>query len=225
MKKSTQVNDIGRNWTFLIYPDSCKENYRDILNGLHIQWVESPLHDQDIRANGENKKPHIHVVLCFEGNKSYSQICDIANSVNGVIAPLDSPEDCPRVNSIRGMVRYLIHIDDPDKHQYERDKIITHGGMDIEQYFTYAQAIVKRIIMEMMTFCDAMSIYEFSDLLDYALNNRYDDWYDLLTVGHQAWIIKTYIDSRRYKASEQVKMQYYIENKISKKGKKKNGNS
>lgn len=195
-------NSLGRNWTFLLYPDSMNLEYVSILNNLHIQWVESPIHDKDLRSNGEYKKPHIHIILSFEGNKSYSQIVDICKSVNGVIAPLDSPDDCPRVQSLRGMVRYLIHKDDPDKYQYERDAIKEHGGMDIEQYFQYAQAVIKRLIGEMINFCNDNDILEYSDLLIYALNYRYDDWYDLLTVGRQSWIMKNYLDSLRFKLKE-----------------------
>ena len=205
-------NSLGRNWTFLLYPDSMNKDYTNILNNLHVQWCESPIHDQDIRSNGEKKKPHIHIILSFEGNKSYSQILEIANSVHGVIAPLDSLDDCPRVQSLRGMVRYLIHKDDPDKFQYEFDKIKVHGGMDIEQYFQYAQAVIKKLIGQMLDFCTQNDIFEYSDLLMYAYNYRYDDWYDLLTVGHQSWILKSFLDSYRFKLKEANKGERSVNN-------------
>ena len=38
----------ARAWTFLVYPDSAPENWRDILDTtVCVPWVESPLHDPD----------------------------------------------------------------------------------------------------------------------------------------------------------------------------------
>lgn len=45
-----------RAWTFIVYPDSAPDNWRDILDELHIPWVESPLHDKDQNPTGEQKK-------------------------------------------------------------------------------------------------------------------------------------------------------------------------
>lgn len=68
-------DDRSRNWTFIGYPnESLPENYAEILDELHIAWVESPVHDKDTNPDGEIKKTHIHFVVSFEGNKSFSQI-------------------------------------------------------------------------------------------------------------------------------------------------------
>ena len=160
----------GRNWTFVIYQDSVNPNYRSILDNLHIQWCESPYHDQDIDfETGVIKKPHWHIVLCFEGNKSYEQYLEIVNSVNGVPAPYD----LAKVSSIRGIVRYLIHLDNPEKHQYEKSGIICHGGMDIQPYFQYPAEMIKRYIQEMQAYVNANCIFEYSDLLDVAASDHY----------------------------------------------------
>lgn len=205
-------NDIGRNWTFELYPESMDPNYRSILDALHCQWVESPVHDQDLTMEGDHKKDHIHIVLAFEGNKSYSQVKDIALSCKGVIPPVDTA----RISSIRGMVRYLIHLDNPEKHQYERSGIIAHGGMDIAPYFQYAGEMIKKMLSDMQAYICAQSIYEYSDFLDYAAAEHYNDWYDLLTIGHQSFVIKNYIDSRRNKGRVKA---YYEETKRKRKRK------
>lgn len=208
-------NLIGRNWTFLLYPDSMNKDYRSILDDLHCQWVESPLHEFDVDNDGVIKKAHIHIVLAFEGNKSYDQIVEIADSVNGVVAPVDkNGNTSARVASIRGMVRYLIHLDNPEKYQYERSAIISHGGIDIDPYFQYAKEMEKRMISEMQAYCNAKSIYEYSDLLDYACLEHYNDWYDLLTVGHQSFVMINYLNSKRNKERSKT---YYEENKRSRK--------
>lgn len=199
MKSKKNGDLIGRNWTFELYPDSMDPDYRSKLNSLHCQWAESPLHDKDKRANGEYKKAHIHIVLCFEGNKTYEQIKEICKEVKGVIAPKESKEESAKVHSIRGMVRYLIHLDDADKYQYERSGIIAHGGMDIDQYFGYPADMIKRYLCEIFAFIDANSIYEYCDLMDYAACEKYDTWYDLLTIGRQSYVVTKYLDSKRFK--------------------------
>ncbi|HDT7711324.1 TPA: replication protein, partial [Enterococcus faecium] len=44
-----------RNWTFVVYPESAPENWREFLDELHVPWVESPLHDKDVNPDGELK--------------------------------------------------------------------------------------------------------------------------------------------------------------------------
>ena len=77
---------------------------------MHIEWVESPLHDKDLNASGEAKKPHIHILLLFGGVKSYEQVKEITDSLNCPI-----PQRC---HNARALVRYMAHLDNPEKHQY-----------------------------------------------------------------------------------------------------------
>ena len=61
--KRTGDNARVKVWTFIVYPESVKENWREILDEMHIQWVESPLHDKDLNATGEAKKAHRHIMV------------------------------------------------------------------------------------------------------------------------------------------------------------------
>ena len=62
-KKSTDSRT--RTWTFVLYEDSAPENWRQLLDDMHIEWVESPWHDKDINADGKPKKKHKHILLLF----------------------------------------------------------------------------------------------------------------------------------------------------------------
>ncbi|WP_245335898.1 Rep family protein, partial [Staphylococcus sp. GDY8P117P] len=77
VNKASQGNVRTRNWTFVIYPESVSEGWRDILDDEHIQWVESPLHDKDTNPNGEIKKAHKHILVMYDGVKSYNQILEL----------------------------------------------------------------------------------------------------------------------------------------------------
>lgn len=177
-----------RNWAFIVYPESVLNNYRDILDDLHIQWVESPLHEFDLNPDGETKKPHIHIVLSFEGKKSFDHVLDIAKSVNG--------SNPIKVESIRGYVRYLIHIDNPEKYQYPYQEIIGHGGFDFEQYFSYSNKQRYRIIADMMDFIEQNHITEFVSFTNYCRAVRYDDWFPMIC-DSCAYIIDIHIRSMR----------------------------
>lgn len=66
-----------RNWTFVVYPESAPDNWREIIDEYHTPWIESPLHDKDVNPDGEIKKAHWHVMMMFPTNKSYDQIREI----------------------------------------------------------------------------------------------------------------------------------------------------
>ncbi len=161
-----------RNWSFLVYPDSAPENWRDVLDDLHIQWVESPLHEFDVNPTGEVKKPHWHVLLLFEGKKSYSQVKEITASVNATV-----PQIC---QSSKGLVRYMAHLDNPDKYQYPASQIIAHGGVDVQDLLKPTAASRYVLIREMTQFVIEKGITEYYQLFEYAMANRFDDWFPLL---------------------------------------------
>lgn len=178
-----------RNWTFVVYPESAPENWRAIIDDLHVPWVESPLHDRDVNPDGELKKPHWHVMIMFSSNKSYSQIREITMK-------LRSPNP-QKVANAKGMVRYFAHMDNPEKYQYKKTDIISHAGAEISAYLSVTTAERYELINEMMEFIGNQRITEIKDLLDYARRERFDDWFPLLC-DNSAYIVDAYIKSNRH---------------------------
>ncbi|MGZ7412941.1 Rep family protein, partial [Streptococcus pyogenes] len=78
-------NSRGRNWTFVLYPESAKAEWLEYLKELHIQFVVSPLHDRDTDTEDRMKKEHYHILVMYEGNKSYEQIKIITEELNATI--------------------------------------------------------------------------------------------------------------------------------------------
>lgn len=184
-------DERARNWTFVIYPgDSAPGNYAEILDNMHLQWAESPLHDKDLNGDGQPKKAHKHIALFFDGKKSIEQVNEISKAINGTI--------CQRVHNAQSMVRYFAHLDNPEKAQYNINEVIAHGGLDLKNILAPNSSQRYELIKEMMQFCIDMDIFEFSDLCQYAMDNRFDDWYPIL-VDHNTLVMRTYLDSRRYK--------------------------
>lgn len=180
-----------RNWTFVVYPESAPSNWREIIDDLHVPWVESPLHDKDTNPDGVLKKEHWHVMIMFSGNKSYSQVKELTSKIK---AP--NPQ---KVSDAKGMIRYFVHMDNPEKYQYDKNKIIAHAGADIGNYLASTTLERYELIKEMIDFVNQNNIIELKDLIDYAVVERFDDWFPLLC-DNSAYIVDSYIRSNRHKS-------------------------
>lgn len=180
-----------RNWTFVLYPESAPADWREQLDTLHVPWVESPLHEYDVNPDGEVKKAHIHVVLQFRNKKSYEQVKAITESLNQ-----PRPE---AVADMRGMCRYLIHRDNPEKFQYEQKDILCHQGFDVAEYFGATKSEKYQAIAEMMEFIEEHNITEFTQFSSYCRKERFDDWFPLVC-DSCAYVIDMQIRSMRHGA-------------------------
>ena len=191
-KSSGNAESRTRNWTFVVYPESAPENWRNILDDLHIEWVESPLHDKDLNGDGQPKKPHIHVGVFFAGNKTYEQVKEITDSLNCPI-----PQRC---HSARALVRYMAHLDNPEKAQYSPSDIKGHGGVDVADMLRPASSERYTLISEMIAYVKNNNVVEFQDLIDYARENEFDTWFPLLC-DNCAFVVGQYIKSQRHRQS------------------------
>lgn len=119
----------GRIWQIVFYPESCPENYEDIIYNWHIPACLSPLHDprNNKKGIGETEgKLHYHLNIFFDGNKSYEQVLTLAEQLN--------TKRIIRVENGRAMTRYLIHLDDPDKEQFNLESIKAFAGVEYIDY-------------------------------------------------------------------------------------------
>lgn len=182
-----------RNWAFIMYPDSAPESWRDLLTGHHVDMLISPLHDADLNATGEEKKPHWHVVLAFSGPKTEKQAQELADSVNGT--------KVQAVSSMRSYARYLCHLDNPEKAQYEPSQVVVLGGIDYLDMISSA-ADIDTAISQMEQWCDDNGIFSYAQLCRYARQNR-PDWTRLL--HHRCTVhMKAYLQSCQWEVDNGV---------------------
>ena len=66
-------------------------------------------HDKD------NSKKHAHLVLAFNNYRYQDAVCEELNIPSNYVEP---------INSIDGMLTYLIHLNQPNKHQYDVNEVI-----------------------------------------------------------------------------------------------------
>lgn len=180
----------ARAWTFIVYPDSAPKGWELLIDELHLEWACSPLHDKDLNPTGEQKKPHWHVVLIFNGMKSYDQICEISETVNGT-----APQKC---HNVKSLVRYFCHLDNPEKQPYSWNEIRCFGGIDIDDLNKPSSARMWSYIAEIEEFIDENHITEFSDLARYCRVNRPDDWFVCTCQGQTATVLRYYLSSFRH---------------------------
>lgn len=175
----------GRNWSVIVYPDSAPENWEDILK---IEPVAiSPLHDMDVNADGERKKAHYHVVFSYRGNKSFEQIDEIARSLHSPV-----PQ---RVNSLTGAVRYLVHLDNPEKAQYETKDIKAYSGFDVEACLAMSTGDKRAVLKDMLRFIKDNQIEHFADFINYCISDEAPvGWFEIAT-ERNTLVIKEYIKS------------------------------
>lgn len=179
----------ARGFAFVLYPESAPENWREIIDEFHVKWAESPLHDLDVNpGTGELKKPHWHIVLAFDDVKSIKQVKELISPLNCTI-PI-------KLASIKGMIRYFCHLDNPEKHQYPIDQIIGHGGIDIPDMLRPSASERYVLIKEMCEYVADFNITEFYELMDYAMAEKSDSWFPLLC-DNSAYIVNQYIKSNR----------------------------
>lgn len=178
-----------RVWALVIYPDSAPSNWLEQIDELHTEALLSPLHDKDVNPDGEPKKAHYHLLLMFNGVKSYEQVDEIAKAL-GTQHPV-------KVQSAKGYARYLIHLDNPEKHQYDRKDIKAFAGVDVAEYLKPSASARYELIAEMMEHVRLYSITEFAELMEYAAKHRRDDWFPVLC-DNSAYVMSKYIQSKRF---------------------------
>lgn len=181
-----------RNFATVVYPDSEKtpENWQDILREQIIPAFISPLHDKDTKTTGEVKKAHYHVVIMFEGVKTIEQAREVFVLIGGVGAE--------PIKSIRAYVRYLCHLDNPEKAQYKIEDVICCSGADYQSMIESPQDKYT-MIAEMIDFCEQEEIVSYADLLRYA------------RVNNKAWFI-TLCDTATMPIVNYLKSKYWTMN-------------
>lgn len=176
-----------RNFGTVVYPESAPKNWQELLGEMCIPCFISPLHDKDINPDGEQKKPHYHVMLMFDNVKTLEQAKEVFEKIGGVGSEI--------IQSSRGYARYLCHLDNPEKAQYSPDDVTMFGGAD---YITTIGLITDKYkaIGEIIDFCEDNDVICYADLLVWCRMNRFD-WFRVLC-DNGTFVVKEYLKSRTW---------------------------
>lgn len=192
----------GRDWTFIVYPESAPEHWREILDKTYLRWIESPLHDKDVNEDGEIKKPHWHILLSFEGPVTLKAVEKIALQLN-----------CPeprKVGSGKGLVRYMIHKDNPEKYQYGIDEIVGHNGADVASYFEMTHTSKLVLMKEIVNYIVKNEVDNYADFLMVAISVS-DAWFDI-AINYNTLAINKLLDAMWHKKGKRKLIDTVMEN-------------
>ena len=114
-------NTYSRNFATILYQESMNSDYINILKNSGVPCYVSPLHDSDVNENGDPKKPHYHLLLCFKDNTSPNTAKALFNALGGV--------GCETVRNKIAYERYLIHADNKEKAQYDRNAVLQFNNV------------------------------------------------------------------------------------------------
>lgn len=195
MPKAKAQNPSGksRNWATIVYPDSAPENWRDTLDSLRVSALISPLHDSDVNADGEPKKPHYHVIFVFDGPTTEKNAQALADQIGAV--------KVERVASLRSYGRYLCHLDNPEKAQYAIKDVLALGTVDYLDLISSA-ADVDSAITAMEQWCDDNGVVSYAALCRYARAEK-PEWVRILR--HRATVhMKAYLQSCQWEATNGI---------------------
>lgn len=182
-----------RNWSFIVYPESAPSNWIDIIQEEKVSFAISPLHDSDVdEGTGELKKAHYHVVIVYSSVKNLNQVKELTDMLN---API--PQQC---KSLIGSVRYFIHLDNPNKYQYNKADIKAFNGFDIENCFQLTATDRYQAIGDMLVYIVENDIKEFSTFLLHT-RAKNQEWFKLLC-DNSSYVINQFIKSRRHQSNE-----------------------
>lgn len=161
------------------------ENWREIVSDFHVPVLISPLHGNCKNPDGKIKKPHWHVLFMFDTVKDWgNQVKPMFESFGGV--------GREEVNSARGYARYLCHLDNTEKTQYNPDDIVCYGGADYNAVVHLPTDDMK-LLKDIFVYIRLNQIYSFAELLDIcAINNQ--DWFSVVSMS-RGYIVDKYIKS------------------------------
>lgn len=179
----------GRIWASVGYPESLPIDWLDKLQETGLQIAISPLHNKDLNPTGEVKKEHYHIIFNYEGPTTYNHVKELCDSLNMTI-PI-------KLESLRGMYRYHLHLDNPEKFQYDdRDRILLNG-FDTNQVNELTRTEIDKLKKEIQQFIVDNNILEYSDLLIILVENDLMQMWSV--AANHTIFFNTFITSIRHK--------------------------
>lgn len=183
----------GRIWASVGYPESLPTDWLDKLQETGLQIAISPLHNKDLNPTGETKKEHYHIIFNYEGPTTYNHVKELCDTLNMTI-PI-------KLESLRGMYRYHLHLDNPEKFQYDdRDRILLNG-FDTNQVNELTRTEIDKLKREIQQFIVDNNILEYSDLLIILIENDLMQMWSV--AANHTIFFNTFITSIRHKLKDE----------------------
>lgn len=187
------------NWALVVYPEDLPEDWLERLKAVTPGFC-SPPHDRDVNPDGAEKKRHCHVLLCFKSKQSYAAVVAMLKGLFGEkgasIVGVANPEVC---RNVTGTVRYMVHADNPEKAQYEREDIKAWGGKSVDKVWGDDATLTRGYLVSIEELIEERNIVELSDLSRVLREEERWELYDVLSRRCTVYI-NAVLASRRHRA-------------------------
>lgn len=179
--KTNSSKPKGRNFTFLLYPESLPTDWEMKIEMLGYPCAISPLHDKDIMKVTEDgeiiyKKPHYHGLMVLPSPVTAQAVRNkLANALGG--KGLASMVQIVN-KSVDNMYSYLTHESKDaiakNKHVYDKADLKHLNEFDISRYIVFDTTDKKIIRESVIAKIKERSLKNIMDLADYANSDEWD---------------------------------------------------
>ena len=190
----------ARFFTGLIYEDSAPNDYEQQLRDSLRQYLLSPWHTPDPVEDMESGalktlKKHRHLMYCH-GNSVTAKAAREAMP-DWVVLPASDQGFI--VGSYRNLSRYFLHLDQPDKQQFEGKPeknltVLNNFPLDLSKELTKSER--RQLKIELWNFCRQNSIVEYAELMNSLADTQEWDMFELAFDSQSK--IEGYIRSNRH---------------------------
>lgn len=174
----------ARYWTAVMYTENMIEGWEDNL----ASKVQLPgfycVHDKDSDEGGEQRKEHVHIVLCWGNTTTKTNALRAFKRLEKEGCQAIPNDAIQSVMNMRNMWDYVIHDTEEckkkKKHLYNKNERIAFNGFDIG---LYEQRSKKEELEMKKELCDAILTEQFTNFIDFyehVINNYPDDYFDLV---------------------------------------------
>lgn len=178
-----------RYWWFILYPESAPKDWKQLISERGLPFCISPLHEYDLKnEEGELKKPHHHIILCYSGPTTFSNVKRLTVDELGQTIPKP-------IDHIGGAHDYLTHKNHPDKFQYSEDEIEYVNGFDIKELIALSEKDKAATKISILNDIRNLKITEYYELLNYYIEQ--EDYEKFNVAASSTIMLNAYITSMR----------------------------
>lgn len=170
------VNE-GRNFAFILYPDSMPECAMDLLLNEQFCVAISPLHC----ADDETKKAHYHVLISFSGKQNL-------DTINAEMKAKYNCTNLVKVKDRNKYTRYMLHLDNPEKEQFENETI--KANYDLRTFLTK-----EILVIDILNDIKERKIISFQDLVN--TYRRLGKYNELEKIASKGTFFKAYFNTEK----------------------------
>ena len=183
----------------VLYPDSSTYDVDKVIKSLadeHLTFAVSPIHDRDLEDDGSFKKAHFHLLLAYSSATTLNNIRCWFNVCGLPENELHSVRVCA---SGCGYYRYLTHMDNPEKAQYDFNDIRIFNDSD-GLFYKFSKTASEKIdeLVRIFQIVDELNTISFHSLIQYLMLNERDLFKRLTASSALAICVKEYQRSLEY---------------------------